>query len=285
MSLWVSSWFPSTSLCFYIIIHALLCCLTQVPGGHRHPSGRSKPCHSHYQLQREALSDWQRVPNKTQTVRGGCQRPGKGQSQRCNHEGPGGYSALTHSVPFSSLLCYRRSFSFLGQVAVPIPAPSCPLPFQWCNSPFSYILLPSLFVVSFFCFSSRSVFSPLFFPLREMLIIFWKSAYFLFQEWDEKMIMNLSVSISAQNSKAHLQYQHPLKKNYGMCRIMCIFDRELSWHGQDVLSSLGDIGCNCGANRYMSAFLSCDPDFCKSNVYTWLRWKTWHKWKMMETVF
>lgn len=71
-----------------------VCGMTQVSGGNAGPSGRPRPGHPHHQLQCETLSDWQRVPDKTQTVRGSRLSPGEGQSQRCYHEGPGGCEVL-----------------------------------------------------------------------------------------------------------------------------------------------------------------------------------------------
>lgn len=48
--------------------HECIYGVTQVPEGNAATPGRPTAGHSHHQLQRETLSDWQRVPDETQTV-------------------------------------------------------------------------------------------------------------------------------------------------------------------------------------------------------------------------
>lgn len=112
----------------------------QVPGGHPCPSGRSRPGHSHHQLQCETLSDRQWIPHETQTVWGGCLHLGESQSQRCYYEGPGGcevYFVLSCSDPF----CPTHSY-FITPCPDPwLLIPPCyPLIFHCCSSVLSYLI-------------------------------------------------------------------------------------------------------------------------------------------------
>lgn len=78
-------------------------CVWQIAGGHPCSSDRSRPGHSHHQLQCKALSELQWVSHKTQAMWDGCLHSGEGQSEGCYDEGPRGCGCFFPSCcnPFS----------------------------------------------------------------------------------------------------------------------------------------------------------------------------------------